>query len=101
MRSKIIRQGMYRRGMERKIKRLLLLLFVNNYMIRLLSRSCLFGDKGNKWSRESKLLFDLMESERKKVELDVNVQMEMHQAIHKQELNAKLLPHTKTPGFQV
>ncbi len=42
-----------------------------------------------------------MESERKKVELDVNVQMEMHQAIHKQELNAKLLPHTKTPGFQV
>lgn len=36
------------------------LLVGNNYMIRLLSRSCLFGKKCNKWSREEKLLFDLM-----------------------------------------
>jgi hypothetical protein len=38
------------------------------------------GEKGSKQSGEDKILFDLMELERKKVELDYDVQMEMHQA---------------------
>jgi hypothetical protein len=56
-RYNIIRKRIYRRGRKRRMKWLLV---GNNYMIRLLSRSCLFGKKCNKWSREEKLLFDLM-----------------------------------------
>ena len=36
------------------------------------------GEKGSKQSGEDKMLFDLMELERKKVELDNDVWMEMH-----------------------
>jgi len=51
------------------------------------------GEKVSKRSREDKMLFDLMESERKKVELDNDARMEIHRAemaMRKQELDVKL-----------
>ncbi len=58
------------------------------------------GGNGNKRSREKSLLADMMESERKKIELDAEarvkdceVRMEMHRAemaMQKQELDVKL-----------
>jgi hypothetical protein len=51
------------------------------------------GEKRSEWSREDKMLFDLMESQRKKVELDNDVWMEMHwteMVMHKHELKQKV-----------